>query len=161
MNKKWLEEEVNYLLNNYDTITYRDISKKLGRTLSSVKSKARSLDLKLSKDQLHERRGVHFRERNKLNLGENNPNWKGGISKNHYHYKKLQVERYPERVKARKLVGRAIESGKLVRKPCLICGKKEVQGHHEDYSKPLDIIWICKKHHDMYHRGEIGLIKSV
>lgn len=33
--------------------------------------------------------------------GENNPNWKGGISQNYYHYKKIQKQRYPEKIKAR------------------------------------------------------------
>jgi len=41
--------------------------------------------------------------------GKNNPRWKGGISKNHYHYKKIQMERHPERVKARNILNKAID----------------------------------------------------
>jgi len=36
---------------------------------------------------------------------------------------------------------------------CVICGAtKRIDGHHEDYSKPHVIIWLCKKHHFLLHR---------
>lgn len=34
---------------------------------------------------------------------------------------------------------------------CSICGDLNGQPHHPDYSKPLDVIWLCKKHHDQVH----------
>lgn len=34
---------------------------------------------------------------------------------------------------------------------CKECGEKKTQAHHPDYSKPLDIIWLCKKHHAELH----------
>lgn len=40
----------------------------------------------------------------------------------------------------------------LDRKPCVICGNAKVEAHHPDYSKPLDVIWLCKKHHGEIHR---------
>ncbi len=43
----------------------------------------------------------------------------------------------------------AIRKGKM-RKPCIceICGSAEnTQGHHSDYSRPLDVIWVCQKCH--------------
>lgn len=49
-------------------------------------------------------------------------------------------------------VKRAIESGKLTREPCCICGDPKTEGHHDDYSKPLYVRWLCKKHHDEVHR---------
>jgi hypothetical protein len=81
--------------------------------------------------------------------GKNNPNWKGCISKNHYHYKKLQIERYPERVAARRAVLDAKSKGTLkVPSKCSDCGKKaKVQAHHKDYSKPLDVTWLCDQCH--------------
>jgi hypothetical protein len=88
--------------------------------------------------------------------GKNNPNWKGGISKNYYHYKKLQIQRYPERVEARRKLGRAVKQGKIKRGKCQICGKENAHAHHKDYSKPLDVEWFCRtchrKHkHDSKH----------
>lgn len=54
-------------------------------------------------------------------------------------------EKYPERNKARAAVHRAIASGRLVRNLCH-CGQS-AQAHHSDYSKQLDVQWLCPKHH--------------
>lgn len=48
-------------------------------------------------------------------------------------------------------VKRAVESGQLTREPCCICGEPKTEGHHDDYSRPLDVRWLCKKHHDAVH----------
>lgn len=91
----------------------------------------------------------------KDNKGSNNPNWKGGISKNNYHYKKLQVKRYPERVYAREKLAKAVSSGKIKRGKCQVCGKENAHAHHEDYSKPLDVQWFCRDHHrEIKHDGK-------
>lgn len=45
----------------------------------------------------------------------------------------------------------AIQSGKLNPLPCVVCGKEKSQGHHEDYSKPLDVVWLCTRHHQDRH----------
>ena len=86
--------------------------------------------------------------------GENNPNWKGGISQDYYRYKKLQVQRYPDRIKARNKVRYAIKVGKLQRKPCETCGEAPSFAHHENYGKPLDVNWFCRKHHQEKHRSK-------
>lgn len=91
--------------------------------------------------------------RGKEQIGENNPCWKGGISKNFYHYKNLQVERYPERIAARAAVASAIRAGKLVRGPCEKCQKAKSHAHHDDYAKPLEVRWFCRKHHRKLHGG--------
>ena len=38
----------------------------------------------------------------------------------------------------------------LERQLCNICGKK-ADAHHEDYSKPLDVMWLCRQHHIQRH----------
>lgn len=88
------------------------------------------------------------------NAGAANPRWLGGIAENHYHWKKLQRQRYPERVNAREAVRRAVRSGKLIPLPCQHPGCTETKtfAHHEDYSKPLDVAWFCKPHHDIADR---------
>jgi len=45
----------------------------------------------------------------------------------------------------------AIRNGWLTPQPCEVCGKEKSQGHHEDYSKPLDVIWLCIRHHQDRH----------
>jgi transposase-like protein len=57
--------------------------------------------------------------------------------------------------RANGLVGAAVRRGELIRQPCEVCGDKKSDAHHEDYSKPLDVRWLCRKHHRQRHK-EIG-----
>jgi hypothetical protein len=59
----------------------------------------------------------------------------------------LYRQRNPEKIKTRKLVYQSIKVGRIKRLPCEVCGKVKSEAHHEDYSKPFQIIWLCKKHH--------------
>jgi len=63
-------------------------------------------------------------------------------------YKKL----YPEKMKAHQAVFRAIQSGKLEKKPCQFCGSVKSQAHHDNYTKPLEVRWLCPLHHTAWHR---------
>lgn len=69
-----------------------------------------------------------------------------------YEYTKEYRKKNPEKYNAHKAVGNAIRDGKLKKKPCEICGTtKYLVAHHEDYSKPLDVIWLCSAHHKWIH----------
>ena len=46
-----------------------------------------------------------------------------------------------------------IRRGLLKKLPCEKCGDLNVEAHHEDYSKPYDILWFCRKHHLLYHKS--------
>lgn len=46
----------------------------------------------------------------------------------------------------------AIAAAKLKKQPCEICGNPRTDGHHDDYSKPLAVTWLCRKHHAERHR---------
>ena len=49
-------------------------------------------------------------------------------------------------------ISRAIRSGKLKRMPCQMCGTKDwVAAHHDDYTKALDVMWLCPQHHKARH----------
>jgi hypothetical protein len=57
-------------------------------------------------------------------------------------------ERHPDRKRARQAVANAIRDKKLTRGPCGDCGTTDgVEGHHEDYSQPLKVDWLCRKCH--------------
>jgi len=63
-------------------------------------------------------------------------------------------QRHPEKKKCREITYCAIKKGDLIRKPCEKCGNKKVQAHHDDYSKPMDVRWLCVKCHNEHHRIE-------
>jgi ribosomal protein S27AE len=71
-------------------------------------------------------------------------------------YKKMQRDRSPsdrQKYLARKRVEYHVKVGNIKKEPCARCGiTKSVQAHHEDYSKPLDVIWLCAKDHKARHR---------
>jgi len=46
----------------------------------------------------------------------------------------------------------AIQNGKLIREPCIRCGDKKSVAHHEDYDKPLDVMWLCQPCHNKRHK---------
>lgn len=86
--------------------------------------------------------------------GAANPRWLGGVSNDNMRYRRRQVERHPVEEAARKAVRAAIAAGHLVRQPCEVCAAEKVQAHHDDYSKPLDVRWLCRPHHDEHHALE-------
>jgi hypothetical protein len=57
----------------------------------------------------------------------------------------------PHKRLAHHLVQKAIQSCRLVKMPCQKCGHLQAEAHHEDYSKPLDVVWLCPKHHGERH----------
>lgn len=53
---------------------------------------------------------------------------------------------------ARSYVGVYLRRGELQRGPCEVCGDDQVEAHHDDYSKPLEVRWLCRPHHHQHHR---------
>jgi hypothetical protein len=62
-------------------------------------------------------------------------------------------KRHPKKRAAHIVVGNAVREGILVPQACERCSYGiGVQAHHEDYSKPLDVIWLCTRCHGERHR---------
>jgi hypothetical protein len=59
--------------------------------------------------------------------------------------------RRPDKYAAQLMAKAAVESGFLRRLPCAVCGDERTDGHHENYSKPLDLVWLCRTHHMRRH----------
>lgn len=54
---------------------------------------------------------------------------------------------------ARYKVQSAVRNGTLIPTPCSSCGSPEqLHGHHPDYNKPLEVIWLCAECHYKRHR---------
>ena len=56
----------------------------------------------------------------------------------------------------------AVIRGDIKIGPCSVCGTTvRIEAHHEDYTKPLEVIYFCKKHHNEHHFGVNGSKKCV
>ena len=66
---------------------------------------------------------------------------------------KLWRKQHPDRHKAHMEVRKAIKSGRLVPWPtCAVPGcQGKPEAHHPDYSRPLDVVWLCTVHHCHAH----------
>lgn len=68
-------------------------------------------------------------------------------------------EKFPEKRRAQWMVENAIRSGKLKKGNCemknKICSGR-IEAHHNDYSKPLRVRWLCSYHHHKIHRQKGG-----
>jgi len=64
-------------------------------------------------------------------------------------------EKFPERYRANYMVTNAVRDGRLKKEPCVICGTEEnLHAHHRDYSRPLDVVWLCCVCHKAAHKEE-------
>jgi hypothetical protein len=62
-------------------------------------------------------------------------------------------EENPAKVEAHRRVFVEVRASRLLKLPCQICGNPQrVHAHHDDYSKPLMVLWLCVKHHGMATR---------
>jgi hypothetical protein len=53
---------------------------------------------------------------------------------------------------ARAYLNTYLKRGLIVKNPCY-CGETNSQAHHSDYSKPLEVVWLCRKHHLEVHKA--------
>lgn len=67
-------------------------------------------------------------------------------------WSQVQWARFREKILARGAVYRAVKNGLLEKELCR-CGKVG-QAHHLDYKKPLDVIWLCVRHHKEIHQSQ-------
>lgn len=64
-------------------------------------------------------------------------------------------EQFPLKYKAQTAVNNAIRDGRLTKPEiCETCNKpgRQIEGHHDDYSKPLEVTWLCSACHKQLHR---------
>ena len=87
---------------------------------------------------------AYDRERNKLSYR---------IGRNSVGNAKWQAA-HPDRRRAHVLVRRAIIDGRLFIESCVVCGNWKTHAHHDDYTKPLMVRWLCAEHHSLWHATE-------
>lgn len=67
--------------------------------------------------------------------------------------------KYPIKFGARAIVGNAVRDGRITKPTsCQTCGKqKQLDGHHSDYAKPLDVMWLCRQCHNDWHKVNVAI----
>jgi hypothetical protein len=156
--EEYLAQQREYAKNRYkeNTKTEREkhkewIQNNLEKYKESCKKSAAKSFQKYKKQRVIKAR--EYRENNREKVRERQREYKKNnydkIKKSHYEY----WSKYPEKYKATRAVNNAIAQGKMNRpskcSKCLIECKPE--GHHTDYSKPLEVIWLCLKCHNQEH----------
>jgi hypothetical protein len=113
--------------------------------------------IKIVHDPLAAREAIS--KKNKLQRLRNKELMKFGNERSQYYKEKSKIASikqrlaHPKKHKARRVVSNAIRDGKMVRVlHCKVCNAEGAQAHHPDYSKPLDVLWLCNKHHMAWHR---------
>lgn len=88
----------------------------------------------------------HRKENNRKRSRRSRKNGNGLVNNEKY------LSKFPKRRSAHIAVGNAIRDGKLIKQPCFVCGKVEVEAHHPDYDQPLEVVWLCIQHHKEVHK---------
>lgn len=68
------------------------------------------------------------------------------------HYRHNPVN--ADKIAAHQMVNAAIRLGILTAKPCEKCGATPSDAHHDNYRKPLDVRWLCRRHHKEHHLNQ-------
>ena len=60
---------------------------------------------------------------------------------------------------ARQMLNHALRTRKITQQPCQIkqCPTVVTEAHHNDYTRPLDVTWFCRKHHREFHNKVLSL----
>lgn len=81
---------------------------------------------------------------------KNNPTYNRNWRHKNPDYQERYKSKSPEKFLARAEVNKALRKGLIEKKNCF-CGETLVEAHHDDYTKPLEIKWFCRQHHEDKH----------
>lgn len=98
-----------------------------------------------------------YREKNRGKFIEYSKKWRSDnydkwIS-NQKRYQDKYIKNNKDIANAHTKTHDAIAKRIIFKQPCEICGEEKAEAHHDDYNKPLDVRWLCKKHHAEWHRN--------
>ncbi len=107
--------------------------------------------------QKRNRRGIReksledYYEKNRL---EKQKIWKANNKEKLRAYTANSRKKFPLKTAARSFLCAAIKEGIVIRPDtCIRCSKEcKPEAHHEDYLKPLEVVWLCRSCHGKEHR---------
>lgn len=135
---KLKDDSLFYYQNKKDTGTCKDCYKERAR-------KYRAENIESCREYDRERGKTEERKARCRDYNKKNPDKIREI-------KQAYLDRNPQKRKAHIASGNALRDGKIKKEKCIICGSFDVEKHHYDYSKPLNVIWLCDKHHKEHHK---------
>ncbi len=103
-------------------------------------------NLNLDKIQAYDR----FRRRMENLTSEQLDKKRNRLVKNRSDSQRRYRKKHPEKAKA-------LNKSQRIKRPseCSCCGKKgKVEGHHEDYSRPMELTFLCNQCHNFIHRKD-------
>lgn len=158
---KWLEGNCKVCKKIYS-------DERLAKDPSFYREEARLKAIEIRKTEEHKKYRKNYEKRNRKKISdyarelygkktralELQKVWKSKNKDKLRKYNKTQRERFPFKVAARGYVCAAIKEGILIRpENCSECLKIcKAEAHHEDYLKPLEVIWLCRACHAKEHR---------
>lgn len=90
--------------------------------------------------------------RRKVNPAVQEYDRKRGNRQNAEDLRKYRTEN-PKKYKAHRAIRSAIKNGTITKSDeCELCSSSlGIEGHHDDYDKPLEVRWLCSKCHSLWH----------
>lgn len=101
-----------------------------------------------------EEQSIYFKNwllKNREKRIEYNKSWRKNNWEKCLEYENKAKILYKDKRAVRCITRSAVKIGRIVRGRCDFCGETKVEAHHEDYSKPLAVKWLCIKHHHLLH----------
>lgn len=93
----------------------------------------------------------YLRERRKKNPEKDRERKRRYYHKNKQRIKEM-LDKNIDKIQAKRLARTAMEKGIITKKPCEKCGSHETLKHHDDYSKPIQVRWLCALCHARWHK---------
>ncbi len=151
--RPWTAEDLRFMRDNVNTLDNSELSRILGRTEAAIKNAICWYDMQ--RDHV-----VVVYMRANSQSGEKSVHWKGGPTARKIRrrpscreYTRVYRMAYPERELAHRVIRDSKRKGNIKEQPCEICGTiVNIDAHHSDYSKMLDVRWLCRSCHIHLHQ---------
>lgn len=79
-------------------------------------------------------------------------NWKSKNKDKRIEYANRYRAKYPEKQRAQSKLQKAVKKGIIHKQSCQVCGNPKTHAHHDDYSKPYNVRWLCPLHHSQWQK---------